>query len=180
MVVHWFFELDQVSSLRPVIASSLNKLTQEKYFVQAFDESIKKMILEKDENLPNKISRCFENCNPAFLGVKENISQLYEVFSSKEDLGEVSRVILSLETISKSPNQNLLKNLQKYFLIEDVSGELKSNLCLIWTYELKHTDSFVKNVVKGLNDCDENNPLKVRMKYLVLYVANLFESLKFL
>ena len=56
-VVFWFFELNQLSSLRPAIASSLNKLTQDDHFVEAFDEAIKKMIVENDVNLPNKISR---------------------------------------------------------------------------------------------------------------------------
>jgi hypothetical protein len=177
-VVFWFFELNQASSLRPIIASSLNKLGKDNHFAKAFDEAIMRMIFENDlkmmaipkiienNDLANKISRCFENCNPAFLGVKENINALYEIFSEKEDLGEVSRVILSLETIAKSPNQNLVKNLMRCFLMEDLQGELKSNLCLIWTYELKDTDCFVKNVVKGLNDDEENNPLKVKMPQL--------------
>ena len=151
------------------------ELGKDNPFAEAFDEAIMRMIFENDlqmmaipkinvnNDLSNKISRCFENCQPAFLGVKENINALYEIFSEKEDLGEVSRVILSLETIAKSPNQNLVKNVMKCFSLEDLQGELKSNLCLIWTYELKDTDGFVKNVVKGLNHDEENNPLKVKM-----------------
>ena len=149
-----------MSPLRPVIASSLNKLTNGEHFINAFDEAIKKLILENDDNLPNKISRCFENCHPAFLAVKENINDLYDIFSKKNDLAQVSRVILSLETIKKSPNLYLVKSLLKYFSTEDLSGELKSNLCLIWTYELKQTDDFVKNVVGGFQTNDDKNPLK--------------------
>ena len=93
--------------------------------------------------------------------MKENIVELYEILSNKEDLGEVSRMILSLETISKSPNENLVKKLTKYFNREDFPAELKSNICLIWTYELKETEAFVKNVVKVLKHGEENNPLKV-------------------
>ena len=165
------------------IYKEVHELGKDNHFAEAFDEAIMRMIFENDlqmmaipkitenNDLSNKISRCFENCKPAFLGVKENINALYEIFSEKEDLGEVSRVILSLETIAKSPNQNLVKNLMKCFLIEDLQGELKSNLCLIWTYELKDTDCFVKNVVKGLNDDEGNNPLKVKMPQLFYFYS---------
>ena len=106
------------------MASSLNKLSQEEPFIEAFSIQIKKFITSKNPDLPQKISRCFENCQPALEGVKKNIQDLYEIFTNSQNLAGVSRVILSLETLEKSPNLNLVENVTFLFENEDVPGTL--------------------------------------------------------
>ena len=57
-----------------------------------------------------------ENYTDAIENYEKSLEIRKKIFGEKEDLGEVSRVILSLETIAKSPNQNLVKNLMIIFL----------------------------------------------------------------
>ena len=63
------------------------------------------------------------------------------------------RVLLALESQGNCPNEELLKAIQIYFHENNndnqMSGETKRNLALIWTHEIRYriTNDFVKLLV---------------------------------
>ena len=158
-VVFWYFNLGSNSSLKSIIASSLNKFQDDSGLIQIFDEYIKENISQSQ--LVEVVQRCFENCSPALCAVQQNLNQLYDVFiddlqnDKKNCAGNVDaliRVLLALESQGKCQNEDLLQAILTYFHGNNeiqMSGETKRNLALIWTHEIRHrySNDFVKLLV---------------------------------
>ena len=161
-VVFWYFNLGANSSLRSIIASSLNKLQDYSELDQIFDGYIKETIIHNSQ-LVEVIQRCFENCSPALSAVRQNLNQLYEMFIgdlhknknsfASGNVDSLVRVLLALESQGNCPNEDLLNAIQIYFHENNndnqMSGETKRNLALIWTHEIRYrfTNDFVKLLV---------------------------------
>ena len=177
VVVFWYFNLGSNSSLRSIIASSLNKLQDESGLINIFDEYIKETISQHSQLLVEVIQRCFENCSPALSAVQENLNQLYEVFiddlqNNKNhfagyNVDALIRVLLALESQGKCQNEDLLKAIFTYFHenINEIqmSGETKRNLALIWTHEIRHrySNDFVKLLVDYILEKEVEESFKV-------------------
>ena len=162
-VVFWYFNLGANSSLRSIIASSLNKLQDCSELVQIFDGYIKETIIHNSQ-LVEVIQRCFENCSPALIAIQQNLNQLYEAFivdlhrnkdnCASGNVNSMVRVLLALESQGNCRNEDLLRAIQTYYFHENnnqnqMSGETKRNMALIWTHEIRHrfTNDFVKLLV---------------------------------
>ena len=100
-----------------------------------------KLIFPYSDKIVTIVARCFENCSSALEAVKKDLQDLYLNFvrqlNSSTDSGPIARVILSLESQGQCQNDELLHAILKHFSDENMLSDIKSNLALIWTYELK-------------------------------------------
>ena len=110
-ICFWYLKLPSASSLKSVIASCLNKVTNPRLFTEAFQDLIQ-VNLNTDE-IVNIVTRCFENCSPALEAVKKDLQDLYHTFvsqlNSSKDSGPLARVILSLESQGQCQNVTLFE-----------------------------------------------------------------------
>jgi hypothetical protein len=192
-IVFWYFSLDSGSALKSVIAKSVTRLTEQNVFEEAFKTHLKSIIDQVDHDLVSFVQRCFENCDPAFEAVKSNICQLYEIFTNQcknetniDNLGPLARVLLSLETISRSPNLSLIEVICDFFLDGSIPGDAKSNFCLLWIHETCHhfaQDHFsrvVQGLEKNVQDKNEIVVMMIQMPRIsswILYMANAIVTL---
>lgn len=140
-VVFWYFNLPTSSSIRFIIASSLSKLKDDKNetFEKCFQEYVSAQA-SSGENVTETVLRCFENCPPGMAAIHPNLSQLYSslVKELKNDANSGTvRALLSIESIGKCSNDEVLKAVLEHFKDEDIVNETKHNLALIWTHEMK-------------------------------------------
>ena len=143
VLVFWYFNLSSGSSLKFIIASSLNKLDENSTLIRIFDDYIKCSIASGNplSTLTEIFQRCFENCNLGLAAIQINIKQLYKIFTQDLQNGcdpATIRALLSLESQGKCPNEDLIQAVCNQFKQNSISSEARNNLALIWTHEIVH------------------------------------------